>query len=284
MISVGACATIACLWEVTALKPGNVYRGADFDDLTYADFLTSAAVVGPILERTLDEGVGATVRTAVAATRSAVDTNTNLGMLLLLTPLAAVPRNQSLPSGIEEVLQSLTPEDTREVYAAIRLAQPGGLGQVEKADVRDAEPPAIPLREAMRLAANRDLVAQQYVNGFEQVFDVASKIDRCLQGSLPLGEAIVHGYLQLLAEIPDSLIARKCGKELAKEASDRAAAVLHSGDPGSDNYEAALAEIDFWLRSDGHRRNPGTTADLVTAALFVLVRDQRLHWPVRFYR
>ena len=45
--TLGACATLACLWEATAPKPGNVYRGADFDDLTYADFLTSAAVDRP---------------------------------------------------------------------------------------------------------------------------------------------------------------------------------------------------------------------------------------------
>ena len=41
----GVQATLACLWEATAPKPGNVYRGADFDDLTYADFITSAAVI-----------------------------------------------------------------------------------------------------------------------------------------------------------------------------------------------------------------------------------------------
>ena len=283
MIPVGACATLACLWEVTTPKPGNVYRGADFEDLTYADFLTSAAVVGPILERTPDQGVGATVLEAVEATRAAVGTNTNLGTLLLLAPLAAVARDLPLSTGIVEVLKSLTLRDTREVYAAIRLAQPGGLGQVDEADVHDAQPPEISLVEAMGMAAQRDLVAQQYVNGFEQVFATSEQIERCYKGGLPLSEAIVHGYLQLLAKSPDSLIARKCGAAAAREASDRAAAVLESGQPGSSEYRAAAAELDFWLRSDGHRRNPGTTADLVAAGLFVLVRDQRLNWPVRFY-
>ncbi len=283
MISVGACATLACLWEVTAPKPGNVYRGADFEDLTYADFLTSAAVVGPILERSPDKGVGATVLAAVEATRAAVGTNTNLGMLLLLAPLAAVARELPLSAGIVDVLRSLTPRDTRQVYAAIRLAQPGGLGHLDEADVHDAQPPEISLVEAMGMAAHRDLVAQQYVNGFKQVFATSEQIERCHKGGLPLGEAIVHGYLQLLAKLPDSLIARKCGAAAAREASDRAAAVLESGEPGSSEYQATAAELDFWLRSDGHRRNPGTTADLVAAGLFVLLRDQRLNWPVRFY-
>ena len=283
MIPIGACATLACLWEVTAPKPGNVYRGADFEDLTYADFLTSAAVVGPILERSPDEGVGATVLAAVEATRAAVGTNTNLGMLLLLAPLAAVARELPLSAGIVDVLKSLTPRDTREVYGAIRLAQPGGLGHLDEADVHGAHPPAISLVEAMGMAAHRDLVARQYVNGFEQVFATSEQIERCHKSDLPLSEAIVHGYLQLLAKLPDSLIARKCGSAAAREASDRAAAVLQSGEPGSSAYQAAVAELDCWLRSDGHRRNPGTTADLVAAGLFVLLRDQRLNWPVRFY-
>ncbi len=284
MISVGTCATLACLWEATAPKPGNVYRGADFEDLTYADFLTSAAVIGPILERAADEGVGPTVRAAVEATRAAVSTNTNLGMLLLLTPMAAVRRELSLADGIDDVLANLTPQDTQEVYAAICLAQPGGLGEVDTADVHDAPPAEISLIEAMQMAAHRDLVAQQYVDGFQQVFAMADRIECCCHEGLPLGEAIVHGYLQLLAEVPDSLIARKCGPELASEASDRAAAVLDTGEPGSSDYQAATAEFDFWLRGDGHRRNPGTSADLVAAGLFVLARDQRLDWPVKFYR
>ncbi len=34
---------VACIWEATARKAGNVHRGADFPDVTYADFLASAA-------------------------------------------------------------------------------------------------------------------------------------------------------------------------------------------------------------------------------------------------
>ena len=76
---------------MTAPKPGNVHRGADFEDVTYVDFVQSAVVVGPILERAAELGVGRTVLEAVRATREAVGTNTNLGTLLLLAPLAAVP-------------------------------------------------------------------------------------------------------------------------------------------------------------------------------------------------
>ena len=278
MIPVGVCATLACVWEATAPKPGNVYRGADFDDLTYADFLTSAAVVGPLLDQTAERGVGFTVRAAVEATRSAVDTNTNLGMLLLMAPLAAVARQQPLSDGVDQVLEGLSVEDTREVYAAISTAQPGGLGEVAEADVH-APPPDIPLVAAMRLAAERDLVALQYTNGFQQVFLAARRLEAAIAKGQSLCDAIVRCYLQMLAEFPDSLISRKCGEEVAKEVSLRAEGVLDSG----GEYQNQVAELDFWLRSDGHRLNPGTTADLVAAGLFVLLRDERLDWPIRFY-
>ena len=278
MRGVGECATLACLWEATAPKPGNVYRGADFEDLTYADFVTSAAVIGPIIEQAVEEGVGATILRAVQATQAAVATNTNLGMLLLIVPLAAVPKEKTLAEGIEQVLAELGPSETARVYKAINAASAGGLGKVEEADVA-AVPPEIPLVAAMRLATERDMVARQYVNHFEQVFLAADKIERARQAAGAMSDAIVKSHLQLLAEFPDTLIARKCGNELAEEVTVRAQRVLQSED-----FHLELAEFDFWLRADGHRRNPGTTADLIAAGLFVLLRENRLDWPIRFYQ
>jgi len=77
------------------------------------------------------------------------------------------------------------------------------------------------------------------------------------------------------------LIARKCGSEEAREASDRAAAVLECGGPRDELYRNELAEFDFWLRMCGHRRNPGTTADLIAAGLFALLRDGLMSPPFR---
>lgn len=283
-LGVGECVSLACVWEATAPKPGNVYRGADFEDLTYVDFLTSAAIVGPVLDDAVAKGVGATVLKAVQHTRAAVATNTNLGMLLLLSPLAAVPPEKSLASGIQPVLDSLNQHDAQQVYEAIRVAQPGGLGKVDEADVSETDAPQISLVEAMQLAADRDLVARQYTNEFQDVFQLAKSIVGGVGRDWPLSDAIVYAFLKLLAVHPDSLIARKCGSEVATEVSAQAAQILSNGKPGESQYEQALREFDFSLRIDGHRRNPGTSADLIAAALFVLLREQRLNWPVRFYR
>lgn len=269
-------ATLACVWEATAAKPGNVYRGADFEDVTYADFLTSAAVLGPeiALARTL--GVGYAILQSIRAIHASVGTNTYLGTVLLLAPLAAIPAGIPLEVGLPKALEDLTAEDTRLVYEAIRLAQPGGMGKVEAADIHDAAP-EITLVEAMRLAAERDTVAQQFTNNFEQVFWAAARIRKHDQ---PLSASIVRTFLELLAEYPDTLVARKCGIDVSQEVSTYAAQVLaYIG----EDYEAAVADFDFWLRTDGHRRNPGTSADIIAAALFVLLRDGKLEWPVRFY-
>ncbi|HCK40503.1 MAG TPA: triphosphoribosyl-dephospho-CoA synthetase [Planctomycetaceae bacterium] len=282
-LSCGIVASLACLWEATAPKPGKVYPGADFEDVSYTDFLTSAVLVGPVLEQVCTLGVGQTVLQAVELTHDAVRSNTNLGILLLLAPLAAVPQEKRLPQGIGEVLQQLSPQDTEHVYQAIKRAQPAGLGRVESADVHATNSSYPPLVEAMRLASERDLIARQYVNNFEQVFCIATQILECYQLGNPLGGAIVHAYLTQLASFHDSLISRKCGSRVAQQVSQRAAEVLETGRPGEAPYEAAIKELDFWLRSDGHRLNPGTSADLIAGGIFVLLRDQRIEWPVSFF-
>jgi triphosphoribosyl-dephospho-CoA synthase len=272
MLALSQQITLACLWEVSAPKAGNVHRGADFDDLTFDQFLLSAVAVGPVLAQAGERGVGPVVLEAVRATRKLVGTNTNLGTLLLLAPLAAVRSGEPLEAGIPRVLGSLGPDDARAVYRAIREAQPGGLGEVEQMDVHQAPPED--LCAAMQLAAHRDLVARQYVNGFHEVLQVAlPRLVAARQRGMKLPEAIVLTQIQLLADFPDSLIARKCGPGVAEETALRAARVRDAGPAGSAEFLDALADFDFWLRSDGHRRNPGTTADLIAAALLAALRE-----------
>ncbi len=275
-MDIATAATLACIWEATAAKPGNVYRGADFEDVTYADFLTSAAVLGPKIALAPSHGVGYAILESIKAIHGAVGTNTHLGTVLLLAPLAATNTKLPVQVGLPGVLENLTAEDTRLVYEAIRLAQPGGLGKVDEADVNE-NIPDITLVEAMGLAANRDLIARQYVDDFQHVLFFAERI--AFRGQ-PLSDAIVGAFIELLARIPDSLISRRCGFDQSIEVWKYAQRVQEAT---QQEYASLLADFDFWLRADGHRRNPGTSADLIAAALFVLLREERLQWPVRFY-
>lgn len=278
MLSIGLCSQIACIWEATARKPGNVHRFCDFDDCEYVDFLLSAAAVAPILESAVGRGVGATVLEGIRATRQLVKTNTNLGILLLLAPLAAVPRDQELGAGLASVLAGLTVEDSHHVYEAIRLAGAGGLGEVPEQDI--SLTPTLPLGQIMALSADRDLIARQYANGFQDVDE--GFLLGAMKNTPDLESAIILCHLHLMATYPDTLIARKRGADEAMEASIRASEVFGLGWPHRAEAREALAALDTWLRAEGNARNPGTTADLVTACLFVALRDGLIQLPQRF--
>jgi triphosphoribosyl-dephospho-CoA synthase len=266
---IGLFAQLACIWEATARKPGNVHRYRDFADTTYLDFLASAAAIAPVLAAAPQHSVGATVLEAVRCTRRVAPANTNLGIVLLLAPLAKAASGD-LRADLPGVLNALTVADAVDVYAAIRLANPGGLGRADEQDV--AGEPTRTLREVMALAAERDLIARQYANGFREVLEVgAPALYEGLDATGSLEGAIVVAQLRLMSDFPDSLIARKLGRAVAEEAGQQARAVLQAGWPRTETSCRLLEDFDGWLRADGNRRNPGTTADLVAACLFVLL-------------
>ncbi|MFP6576993.1 MAG: triphosphoribosyl-dephospho-CoA synthase [Pirellulaceae bacterium] len=269
--AIGQLARQACLWEATARKPGNVHPTASFSDTNYDDFVISAQAIGPAMQAAVSQGVGTTVWQAVSATCSVVSSNTNLGLILLLAPLATVPHNEPLRPGVERVLESLSGEDSKHIYDAIRLAQPGGIGEVDGLDIQESPPEN--LIAAMQEASSWDLIAKQYCQGFVDLFDLLCPwIEQGLTNGWTLPECIVHCHIQCMATFPDSLIARKCGLPVAQESQRRAQAVLDCGNPTTGSYQQASSDLDQWLRADGPRRNPGTTADMTGAALFIGLR------------
>jgi triphosphoribosyl-dephospho-CoA synthase len=278
MPSVALCAQLACIWETTARNPGNAHRYRDFTDTGYLEFLAGAAAIAPVLDCACGRPLGETVLAAALATRGVVQANTNLGIILLLAPLATVPLGADLQAGVREVLGRLDVGDARLVYQAIRLAAPAGLGEVAEEDIRHE--PTRTLLEVMRLAANRDLVARQYADGFKEVFEDGLQALRTgLESTATLEDALIHMHLQLMASFPDSLIARKRGIGEALEASKRARAVLEAG-WASEDGRRLTAELDEWLHAAGRGRNPGTTSDIVTASLFVALRQNIIRLPL----
>jgi triphosphoribosyl-dephospho-CoA synthase len=270
---VSGAAQLACVLEVSAEKPGNITPSHDFDDTTFEDMLRSGIALGAELERAGERPVGATVLAAVRASRDAAGANTNLGIALLLAPLArAAPGDGQLRERLSEVLRALTVDDARDAYAAIRLAGPGGLDEPVEHDVRDE--PHVTLREAMAAAAQRDTIASEYVTDHAVTFELGlPALADALGDGLPARDAIVELSLQLLAAVPDTLIARKRGAEAASRVAAGARDVLETGGVRSARGRAALAGFDASLRQDGNALNPGTTADLVTAVLFVALLE-----------
>lgn len=275
---------LACIWEASARKIGNVHPRASFQDVDFMSFLTSSLCLALDYHTPDDARIGGFVNETVRRTRETVGANTNLGIALLLAPLLVEPFGMPWRTVARGRITASTVQDTARVYEAIRLANPGGLGDAPDQDVRDE--PTVTLLEAMTLAADRDLIARQYANGFADVFDFGTPA--FLDAFAKFGTveaAIVDCQLRWLAAFPDSLIARKNGLAVAEDVQKRAAAVLELGGIATPEGRAAGVALDGHLRSDGNRLNPGTTADLIAACLFVALREGRIspaapfRWP-----
>ncbi|MEP0507175.1 MAG: triphosphoribosyl-dephospho-CoA synthase, partial [Aurantimonas coralicida] len=220
-----------------------------------------------------DLGVGARILGATRASWEAVGLNANLGIVLLCAPLAAAAEGHATGGGdlreaVADVLARLDAQDAQDTFSAIALATPGGLGEAAEQDVRS--PPTVGLVEAMRLAADRDLVARQYADGFREIFEIGlpalAAPDTATQ---PPGTGpALAAYLAFASVFPDSHLQRKYGPEVAetvrRQMADLAGDLARTQDPES---RLALAlRLDGALKRDG--RNPGTSADLTVASLF----------------
>lgn len=268
--AVAAAFLYACRLELAAPKPGNVHRFAAGHGMTVADFERSAEVSVAAVAA-CRPGVGARVHQAVAATRAAVGQNTNLGILLLVAPLAEAfliaEARPDLETATCRVLATLDIDDARQVFAAIRLAAPGGLGRADQHDV--AEEPEVPLSSAMRAAANRDRIAWNYVHGFSDIFRRGLTWWRQARarGRDPVW-ACTELYLRFLATIPDTHLARRHAASVADAVCRKAAPICDELLVAS-RPEALLDRLlafDAALKEAG--LNPGTTADLTVATVF----------------
>ncbi len=255
----------ACRTELEALKPGNVHIHAEGHGMTVRDFLLSAeAAAGPLC--TPGAGVGARILAAVDASWAAVPLNTNLGIVLLAAPLlrSAECGTGALRSRLAAVLNGLTIVDAIDAFAAIQRANPGGLGRAEAQDVGTA--PTVTLLEAMRLAADRDLIARQYATGYVDVFETGvTRIEVSRKAGHAPDWTATLVFLDFLRAFPDSHIARKFGAEAAERVRMEAARVRRVLPEDDAAAFPRLSEFDRSLKERG--LNPGTSADLTVASL-----------------
>lgn len=254
----------ACRAELAALKPGNVHVFAAGHGMETAHFERAAAAAAPAIAAP-GLSVGARIEAAVAASLAVAGCNTNLGILLLAAPLAAAALADGpgdLRARLSAVLAGLDQGDAAAAFRAIAAASPGGLGEAPEADVR--QPPAISLKAAMALAADRDLIARQYGTDYTEVFTLGVP---ALGGDPCARERVEDAFLAFLAAVPDSHIARKFGLETAqavRREAEGVRAALSGHDPAARH--AALLAFDTGLKGRG--LNPGTCADLTVASIF----------------
>ncbi len=274
----GWAAEMACLLEVSAEKPGNVTRRQDFKDTAFQDFIISASAIGPSFRAAGSSSVGETILSAIQATRKFVDTNTNLGIVLMLAPLAkaaCIGPHDDLQTAIKPALLGLSVEDARRAYAAINLAKPAGMGKSQHYDLNEVGV-EITLLQAMAEARERDTLALEYVTDYRITFEMGlPALRQALSEGARLPQAIVQTFLHILSKVPDTLIARKKGIGVAQDVSKQAELIVKNGGVWGDSE--TLDEFDTSLRDKNHSLNPGTTADLIAATLFAyLIEDNFL--------
>jgi len=268
-------AELALLLEVSgAPKPGNVDRERDLPDLRFEQFLAGAvgARAGLKQAESPDDPLGDAFEAAVEGMAEAAGTNTQFGCLLLLAPLVRTAATGDLsPERATEVAESTTVADAAGFYRAFEhtdVAVDDPPADATRLDVRRGANAVPVLRErgftlydVMELGADRDANAREWTTGFPRVFDAAERIEA---GDGPLVDRAADAFLQLLAAEPDTLVVTEHGGSVAADVRERADGLL-------DAPEAEVRAFAEDLASRGV--NPGTTADLTAAALFVALES-----------
>jgi triphosphoribosyl-dephospho-CoA synthase len=168
------------------------------------------------------------------------------------------------------VLRGTTVHDAREAYAAIRIAGPGGLGTSAEQDV--AGEPTVTLTDAMRIAQDRDGIAREYATEFQATFESAvPALTSARTAGFDWNDAIMETFLTLLASSVDTHIARRAGANAAADVTRQAREVVVAGGVRSEAGRAGIARLHTALRGNENRANPGTTADITAAAIFVVL-------------
>jgi triphosphoribosyl-dephospho-CoA synthase len=297
-------AQLASALEVSGYpKPGNVHRTADLEEATFEQFMSSAIAIGgaisDVSRRGLRAGrrkigfsgvgVGAAIKRAVEDTmRWQRDGNTNLGVVMLLVPLAAAAGVTlgkkerfavgKLRKNLSSVLKSTTPEDALGLYDAISIANPGGLGNVTELDAGDKrskkriKKEKIPLYKIMEMSAGWDNIAREWTTDMQVTFEVGHPLIKMIhRKSKNMNTTTVQTFLEILSRYPDTLVQRTHGARVAREVSAKAAAILKRGGAMTARGWKLLERFDDEFRKKGI--NPGTAADLTASSLMVSILD-----------
>ena len=296
---ISKCLQLAILLEVSAEKPGNVNFTTAFEETRCEHFLASAIAAGPSFQEAANRGIsvaenklgisevglGQLIKTCAADVNAwQRGRNTILGTLMLFAPIAVAagmtPTNKNylfdfsvLRKNIDLAVKSTTALDSVHLYEAVDIANPSGLNDAPDLDVTDPRSKErlikenVTLYEVFKIAQAYDDICAEWVHNYPVTFDLAYPYLMEQLKSKPLNTAIVHTFLKILSERPDTFIARKVGKEKAQEVLLDAKAVLELGGLETEIGKKSLKQFDRKLRLSQNKCNPGTTADLTAAAL-----------------
>ncbi|MBE6493043.1 MAG: ATP--dephospho-CoA triphosphoribosyl transferase CitG [Methanosphaera stadtmanae] len=296
---IGKLGEIATLYEVAAYpKPGNVHRTHDFENMSFEDFLVSSVVIKDNLQHVAEKtfkcypnllnevNLGENILNCVKDTNNLVNTNTNLGISMLLIPIASAVATlvnhdsiNSLADNLDILIKNTQVNDAIALTNSIKISHAGGMqNKPSKYDINDSDTideiieNKITMYDLLKISEKYDKISYDLVNklpvitkiGYPEYINVINDFSR--------NDATIQTYLTILANVPDTLISRKYGEEISNNISKMAKEILDNTDIGTKNRLDALNKFDSYLHNKKY--NPGTTADFTAASLFVGLLDK----------
>ncbi len=297
---VSKCAQIASVLEVSGHpKPGNVHRTQNFPDMVFEDFLLSGIAIGETMEKAARKGfkyknkpekwdkigLGKMILEAVRETDHWVANNTNLGIVMLLTPISVVAGMSEdetvnwdvFRDKIDQLIRSTTSEDAVNLYQAINIADAGGMGEQDDLDVAN-ESSLQKLRDdnvnmfrVLEMSSAWDKLSYELTHKMPVTFELGYPVFQRVKSEKGINEATVQTFLTILSRVPDTLISRKFTDAKAGEVSARAQAILEEGGILTRKGTSIVGKFDQELIKGG--LNPGTTADFTASSIMVAYLD-----------
>jgi triphosphoribosyl-dephospho-CoA synthase len=298
-VLVAKIAQIASVLEVSGYpKPGNVHRTQNFTDMVFEDFLISGIVIGDVMKKAANKGVkykdesdslykielGELIKEAVLETNKWIANNTNLGIIMLLTPLSAAAGMSDnfleLRNNIDNIMRATTPMDAINLYDSINIANAGGMGERDELDVGSEEAKEdliennINMFQVLDISSEWDRLSFELTNRMPVTFELGFPIFKDTKMNFGMNKATIQTFLTILSEVPDTLISRKYGVDVAMEVSNNARNILDNGGILKDDGYTLLEDFDQTLISKN--LNPGTTADLTASSIMVAFIEESI--------
>lgn len=294
------CVNLASLLEVSGHpKPGNVHRTQNFKETRYEHFLAGIAAILPsfkeLCERAHDElssdesdysfiKLGHFFKKASEEMMSwQKGGNVLLGHILILAPLAAAAAIclkkhelsfSDFSNTINKIIDDATVEDTINLYDAIRTSNPGGLGKIDKYDLKndnslkEIRTDKVTLKKIFEISAEYDLIGLEYSTGFDIILkEGLPYFFLAFKQTNDINIATVNTFLKILAEHPDTLIIRKAGLDKALMVTEKAAEIVKGGGIKTKKGLNLTQKLDKMLQQKDGQLNPGTTADITAGII-----------------
>ncbi|MFX0008260.1 MAG: triphosphoribosyl-dephospho-CoA synthase [Promethearchaeota archaeon] len=295
------CLSLASLLELSGWpKPGNIHRTQNYERTRFEHFMAGIAAIQPnfriyckrIFQKSFkNEEDYKAVELGLFIKNAAKEMikwqkggNILLGHILILGPLAAAAiiciikhqtKIENLKKYLEKIIENSSVNDTINLFHAIRICNPGGLGTTEKYDINDNKSieelrkDNMNLKKIFEFSKEYDLISLEYATGFKIILDEGLQyFVNTFNKFKDINIAIVNTFLKLLSKYPDTLVIRKSGRDLALYISERASHILKYEGISTEEGLKLTLELDNELQAKKGKLNPGTTADLVSGVIF----------------